>query len=75
MLGEALGTVVLSGFERSHRLYQAMLLRGHTTDLSAVANVAGPAKGAALKLNRRRKARLRDAGQLESQQPTDDQDD
>jgi len=29
-LGEAVGTVVLSGFDRSHRLYQAMLLRGHS---------------------------------------------
>jgi len=30
VLGEAVGTVVLSGFERSHRLYQAMHLRGHS---------------------------------------------
>jgi cobalt/nickel transport system permease protein len=30
MLGEAVGTVVLSGFDRSHRLYQVMLLRGHS---------------------------------------------
>lgn len=30
MLGEAVGTVVLSGFERSHRLYQVMSLRGHS---------------------------------------------
>ena len=30
MLGEASGTVVLSGFERSQRLYQTMLLRGHS---------------------------------------------
>lgn len=30
VLGEALGTVVLSGFDRSHRLYQAMRLRGHS---------------------------------------------
>ena len=30
LLGEAVGTVVLSGFERSHRLYQAMHLRGHS---------------------------------------------
>ena len=29
-LGEAVGTVVLSGFDRSHRLYQAMQLRGHS---------------------------------------------
>ena len=29
VLGEAVGTVVLSGFERSQRLYQAMQLRGH----------------------------------------------
>ncbi len=30
LAGEAVGTVVLSGFDRSHRLYQAMLLRGHS---------------------------------------------
>lgn len=30
LLGEAVGTVVLSGFDRSHRLYQAMHLRGHS---------------------------------------------
>lgn len=30
MLGEAVGTVVLSGFDRSHRLYQVMSLRGHS---------------------------------------------
>jgi cobalt/nickel transport system permease protein len=30
VVGEALGTVVLSGFERSQRLYQTMLLRGHS---------------------------------------------
>jgi len=30
MLGEAVGTVVLSGFDRSHRLYQTMQLRGHS---------------------------------------------
>jgi energy-coupling factor transporter transmembrane protein EcfT len=30
ILGEAVGTIVLSGFERSHRLYQAMYLRGHS---------------------------------------------
>jgi energy-coupling factor transporter transmembrane protein EcfT len=30
LLGEAMGTVVLSGFDRSHRLYQAMQLRGHS---------------------------------------------
>ena len=30
MLGEASGTVVLSGCERSQRLYQTMLLRGHS---------------------------------------------
>ena len=30
VVGEALGTVVLSGFERSQRLYQVMLLRGHS---------------------------------------------
>lgn len=30
MMGEAVGTVVLSGFDRSHRLYQTMLLRGHS---------------------------------------------
>ena len=30
LLGEAVGTVVLSGFDRSHRLYQAMQLRGHS---------------------------------------------
>lgn len=30
LMGEAVGTVVLSGFERSQRLYQTMLLRGHT---------------------------------------------
>jgi cobalt/nickel transport system permease protein len=30
MMGEAVGTVVLSGFDRSQRLYQAMLLRGHS---------------------------------------------
>jgi cobalt/nickel transport system permease protein len=30
VLGEAVGTVVLSGFDRSHRLYQAMHLRGHS---------------------------------------------
>ena len=29
LLGEAVGTVVVSGFDRSQRLYQAMLLRGH----------------------------------------------
>lgn len=29
-LGEAVGTVVLSGFERSQRLYQTMMLRGHS---------------------------------------------
>jgi cobalt/nickel transport system permease protein len=28
--GEAVGTVVLSSFDRSHRLYQTMLLRGHS---------------------------------------------
>lgn len=30
MMGEAVGTVVLYGFERSHRLYQVMHLRGHS---------------------------------------------
>lgn len=30
LLGEAVGTVVLSGFDRSQRLYQTMLLRGHS---------------------------------------------
>lgn len=30
LAGEAVGTVVLSGFERSHRLYQTMLIRGHS---------------------------------------------
>lgn len=30
VMGEAVGTVVLSGFDRSHRLYQAMQLRGHS---------------------------------------------
>ncbi len=30
MMGEAVGTVVLSGFDRSQRLYQTMLLRGHS---------------------------------------------
>lgn len=30
MLGEAMGVVVLSGFDRSHRLYQVMTLRGHS---------------------------------------------
>lgn len=30
VLGEAVGTVVLSGFDRSERLYQAMQLRGHS---------------------------------------------
>lgn len=30
LMGEAIGTVVLSGFERSQRLYQTMLLRGHS---------------------------------------------
>ena len=30
VLGEAVGTVVVSGFDRSHRLYQTMLLRGHS---------------------------------------------
>ncbi|MEQ1834503.1 MAG: CbiQ family ECF transporter T component [Candidatus Eisenbacteria bacterium] len=30
VLGEAVGTVVLSGFDRSQRLYQAMQLRGHS---------------------------------------------
>lgn len=30
LMGEAVGTIVLSGFERSHRLYQTMLLRGHS---------------------------------------------
>ncbi len=30
MTGEAVGTVVLYGFERSHRLYQVMHLRGHS---------------------------------------------
>jgi energy-coupling factor transporter transmembrane protein EcfT len=30
LLGEAVGTVVLSGFDRSHRLYQVMQLRGHS---------------------------------------------
>jgi cobalt/nickel transport system permease protein len=30
MLGEAMGTVVRSGFDRSHRLYQVMMLRGHS---------------------------------------------
>lgn len=29
-VGEALGTVVLSGFDRSQRLYQTMQLRGHS---------------------------------------------
>ena len=29
-MGEAIGTVVLSGFDRSQRLYQTMLLRGHS---------------------------------------------
>ena len=29
-MGEAVGTVVLSGFDRSQRLYQTMLLRGHS---------------------------------------------
>ena len=30
LLGEAVGTVVVSGFDRSHRLYQTMQLRGHS---------------------------------------------
>ena len=30
LMGEAVGTIVLSGFDRSHRLYQAMHLRGHS---------------------------------------------
>jgi cobalt/nickel transport system permease protein len=30
MMGEAVGTVVLHGFERSHRQYQVMHLRGHS---------------------------------------------
>ena len=30
LLGEAVGTVVLSGFDRSQRLYQTMQLRGHS---------------------------------------------
>jgi len=30
VLGEAVGTVVLSGFDRSDRLYQVMQLRGHS---------------------------------------------
>lgn len=30
ILGEAVGTVVLSGFDRSQRLYQTMHLRGHS---------------------------------------------
>jgi len=30
VLGEAVGTVVLSGFDRSQRLYQTMQLRGHS---------------------------------------------
>jgi cobalt/nickel transport system permease protein len=30
MMGEAVGTVVLYGFERSNRLYQVMHLRGHS---------------------------------------------
>jgi len=30
VLGEAVGTVVLSGFDRSQRLYQVMRLRGHS---------------------------------------------
>ncbi len=30
MMGEAVGTLVLSGFDRSQRLYQTMLLRGHS---------------------------------------------
>ncbi len=30
VMGEAVGTVVLSGFDRSQRLYQAMQLRGHS---------------------------------------------
>ena len=30
LMGEAVGTVVLYGFERSHRLYQVMHLRGHS---------------------------------------------
>jgi cobalt/nickel transport system permease protein len=30
VLGEAVGTVVVSGFDRSHRLYQTMQLRGHS---------------------------------------------
>jgi cobalt/nickel transport system permease protein len=30
LLGEAVGTVVVSGFDRSYRLYQTMQLRGHS---------------------------------------------
>lgn len=30
LLGEAVGTVVLSSFDRSHRMYQTMYLRGHS---------------------------------------------
>ena len=30
MMGEGVGTLVLHGFERSQRLYEAMLLRGHS---------------------------------------------
>jgi energy-coupling factor transporter transmembrane protein EcfT len=30
LLGEAVGTVVLSSFDRSQRLYQTMQLRGHS---------------------------------------------
>ena len=30
VMGEAVGTVVLSGFDRSHRLYQTMRMRGHS---------------------------------------------
>jgi hypothetical protein len=55
--------IVLGAFLGLYLGLAAVFLRGHTTDLSEVANVAGPATGSALKLNRRRQARAREAAE------------
>ena len=55
--------MVLGGFLGLYLVLSAALLRGHTTDLSAVANVPGAAAGAAVKLNKRRQARAREAAE------------
>ncbi|MEO5989846.1 MAG: energy-coupling factor transporter transmembrane component T [Candidatus Eisenbacteria bacterium] len=44
MMGEAVGTLVLSGFDRSHRLYQTMLLRGHSGRICGCRHYLAPTR-------------------------------